>query len=414
LVDAGQNNEEKMEARLKYAPCTLEEKQTIIPKMQDLVRLSKQAMSQGILSLEKGLASYPDSFMRVLFGMLVDAIDLESIESYGRIRIATSGFTGGELIEAMAVLEAVLSIGRNESQAILCARLSALLGVGDAGLRCDLEKEPSAKENALSAEQGDGLEHEEAVTSLKEATVLGVKIQYHAHIRLVDAQIAYLAEALAQEESAMQSMDPEFLAIGLLYMPESARTSRIASISPQTAAVILSAMCDLEALRPNKIATPAWNKHNATDDPVPAGGVQSASMILKSLDLATVSSILGMIIEKDAGIGELVARDLLSFDDLALFDAPLVRDILSSVPPSTCIQAINGTGSQMWEAIQPCLPVPSSRALDYFRQNLTVSKEAAANAQADILQAMRRTSVTSLVMGKYDTLARKEPNDAQP
>lgn len=354
---------------MKYVPCTHDEKQTITSMIQGLVRLSEQTKHDGILSLEKGITAYPDSFRRVLFGMLFDAVDPATIESYGRIRIASSGFTGMKLLEAMAVLEATISISKDENPDVLGTRLSAFFGMNESELRYRLNLLPSA-----------GKEEKPATKALFEqpATSSGIKKSYHEHLQLSRGQLEYLE-----------------------------------SLAPRAGADLLSAVYNLKEEPLLELGEFQLSDWHVFDDSISITTEQSAATILNAINSAAARRILEVLIERDAGLAELVARNMLSFDDLILFDAEMFRTILANVSPSIFIRAIKGTDAQAWQRMQKLLQPRTIQILDFFRQNLAVSDEAVAQAQAMVLREMRNHPATSLILGALDKISKKENNHDQ-
>jgi len=341
---------------------TQEEARILRAKMQNLVLLSVQAKHDGVLRLQDGIATCADSFMRVLLGMLVDGIDPARIAYYGKMHIAASKLKGIKLIEAMANLEATLSINKGESPDVLHARLSAYVDMKEARL-------PDEEDKPIEIASVEQL-----------ATIEGIKTSYYRRIRLNSAQIDYLT-----------------------------------SLPPKSVADLLLSSCQLDdKLSQDSDQFSGFINFQNSDDSIPIGDEKYIADILSAMPSTAAHRILEILIEQDAGWAEMIIRSMLSFDDIVLFESAIVKQILSAISPAASIRAFYGVTAQLWEQLANFLPTRTVQKLEYFRLNLVITDEDVKAAQSIILQEMRKYPVTGTVLKKLDNTGKGKKDHDQP
>jgi hypothetical protein len=395
-----------METAVKYQSRTPQEQLSMDSLVADLVKLYLRARKDGLLSLQTEIADHENSFLRVLFGMVVDRIDPAYIESYGRIRIATSNIQGIKLVEALAILESALSIYNEEDPELFNIRLSTFVSMDD-----KLPIDHETPNRFYSTPAGN--------PEQQLATIEGIKENYQDQLRLTNEQLDFLATRVASADPTFLDNNPDLMAIAALCLEESTRTAWIVSLPPRRSAELLLYLC-----KPKEASTqdykPFFNSPyfytdvNETCNALPRGDPGSAAKILSAIPPTAAHGIAEQLIEQDADLAELILKPLVVFDDIALLDDGTIRQILAKVYPSICICAVNGASEDLRQLLYAALPPGTIQRLEFFRQNLTMDSDVIDKAQNAVLSVMRSYPVTSLVMSRLADTKKERKKHDQP
>ncbi len=113
---------------LERAHCTREEKKMVASTIVKLVYLSEKAHSEGVLALESELATFDNQFMKMLFQMSVEGVDVKEIQTTGEITMIMSEMAGQELLNSLIILEGAIGIQNGTHPGYLIKKFIIYLG----------------------------------------------------------------------------------------------------------------------------------------------------------------------------------------------------------------------------------------------------------------------------------------------
>jgi hypothetical protein len=113
----------------KKAACSLQEKQSCLPLIEQFVAFSKKSYAQGLLALEDEDIPYlQDNFLRYGLQQAVDGIDEKMVKANLCNAISIGHFKGVELLKRMMMTQGILDIIHGLLPKFIGLRLASLLG----------------------------------------------------------------------------------------------------------------------------------------------------------------------------------------------------------------------------------------------------------------------------------------------
>jgi len=112
----------------KYFDCTIEEKLSCIPIIEELISLAITARREGILALEDKAIESNETFVKYGIALIVDGTYPELVKDMLESLMIASGKCGVELLKQYIIRTGVLSVQAGENPGIVAEKLLFLLG----------------------------------------------------------------------------------------------------------------------------------------------------------------------------------------------------------------------------------------------------------------------------------------------
>jgi len=327
------------------AACTRADKAVIVTLINMFVALSEKARRDGLPSLEDEREAISDKRIGLILGLAIDGFPPADIRAIGETAIASSGYTGIELLASMVALEGCVSLASGDMPSLTVRKLAPYLG-----------KDLDLLDDELC---GLGVP---ASFSAAEANVADRKLDFEgltadirAKLGLARAQVSALG-ALALAGGPFDGLEPEVLAAVLLYLDEAARRKVLCALAPEKRAAAIGAICEFEEHDAGfvlEVAREALERLVAGIEGSyrPSGGPRVAASILKSLGGRETGAILEALGKEAPEEAEAIRQRLFVFDDLAGLDDRSIQKLIGKVDSQGLAMALKGAGAAVLDKV---------------------------------------------------------------
>jgi hypothetical protein len=323
---------------LDRARCTREQKAPAVATALELLELSEEARHGGILSLEEHIASCRVPFLGKMLNMIIDSVEPEIVRHVGEMSIAMPALTAAETLEALMIVEGVLSIQKVENPHILFLLLSAYLGP-DADLLCYPDplhfNDPAAVLNEvteLPQERGIDLQNNEKDT--RDELMAG------------DEQVTNLNSS-GNLGDPLQYMQTEFVLSAMKNMNKNARSAMMKSLTVEKQSEVVQAICGLDNFDAADFMVISMLTLKNMVEVMrtfykPDGGSLAAAELLRSLPRRTISRIIEEIGKAKPDIAGQLRDSLFLFDDIVLIEDRSMQKVIRKAGTADTTYALLG------------------------------------------------------------------------
>ena len=213
-----------------------------------------------------------------------------------------------------------------------------------------------------------------------------------------------IADLLRQEHPQivaiiMSLLDPDQAAETLSYLPERTRPDVVMRVATLQG-VQPSALMELDEIMDKQLSGNSNVKSSTL------GGIETAANILNFLDSGLEASIMELVKENDAELGQKIQDKMFVFDDLVDIDDRGIQTLLREVSTDSLLLALRGSDDDLKQKIFNNM---SRRAAEMLRDDLDAAAPArlsdVESAQKDILAIARRLAdAGELTLGGSDEL----------
>ena len=197
----------------------------------------------------------------------------------------------------------------------------------------------------------------------------------------------------------MSLLDPDQAAETLSYLPERTRPDVVMRVATLQG-VQPSALMELDEIMDKQLSGNSNVKSSTL------GGIETAANILNFLDSGLEASIMELVKENDAELGQKIQDKMFVFDDLVDIDDRGIQTLLREVSTDSLLLALRGSDDDLRQKIFNNM---SRRASEMLRDDLEAAAPArlsdVESAQKDILAIARRLAdAGELTLGGSDEL----------
>ena len=114
----------------EYFKCSKEEKETLIPVIDEIVEMANVVRERGMLALEAKIEEAADYFTQAGLRLLVDGTEPELVNAILEIHMVASYKVGVDLLKQLIIKEGFLSMQAGEPPQFTKAKLYSFLGEG--------------------------------------------------------------------------------------------------------------------------------------------------------------------------------------------------------------------------------------------------------------------------------------------
>ncbi|MDH4319029.1 MAG: hypothetical protein OEV64_11600 [Desulfobulbaceae bacterium] len=113
------------------AACSVEDQESLVPVVKELVQLSELVSKKGLLALEDELRNVTDPLLKIGLQLIVDEIDLDNIRDILDSDIYYNESNGRELLKKIIIREGLLRIQAGDPARIVKICTSVFLNKVD-------------------------------------------------------------------------------------------------------------------------------------------------------------------------------------------------------------------------------------------------------------------------------------------
>jgi flagellar motor switch protein FliG len=344
------------------AQCTREEKSPALTSALAVLHMAERARREGILSLEEDIEDLDSAFAKALLRMVVDSTDAEIVRAFGEATIASSGWSGKELLAAMVTLEGVLMIDQGANPHVAEVMLSAYFG---------MDADMLTNSAALRADAHSPAESSVEERRLRYASEESIVADIRDSLRLSGEQTDFLRTA-APAVNPFEGMQADTAAIALLYLDEADRKKVFETMPPEKQSAVVRTICELSDFDAGSfvdLARKSLQKiiETAESNFKPAGGVAVAASMLRNVSADVERSVLQSLEREAPELATGIRQKLFVFEDVILLDDNSIQKLMCDIDTQDLVVALKGTSPAIQEKFFKNV---SSRAAQALREDM--------------------------------------------